>query len=174
MITEPINIKVFVSSPTDVEYERGLVIEVAEKLQYHPVFRDKVFIKTVSWDRPISSSPMIVTISPQEAINLGMPKPSECDIVIVILWSRMGTPLSDRLTKENGEKFLSGTEWEFYDALNAYKNKKKPIILVYKKTESLMLNIADSSIEDKVKQWERVEKFVSEITGEGEVWKRRD
>ncbi len=32
------------------------------------------------------------SLSPQKAIELGMTKPLECDIVVVIFWSRMGTP----------------------------------------------------------------------------------
>ena len=40
------------------------------------------------------------------------PKPSECDIVIVIFWSRMGTPLLTTYVKSNVSPYPSDTEWE--------------------------------------------------------------
>ena len=46
------------------------------------------------WDDPHAASPMDAHLPPQDAINQNLPKPSECDIVAVILWSRMGTPLA--------------------------------------------------------------------------------
>ena len=54
-------------------------------------------------------------LTPQEAINRGIAKPSECDLVIVILWSRMGTPLPPEYTKPDGTTSLSGTEWEYHE-----------------------------------------------------------
>ena len=33
------------------------------------------------------------TLTPQEAVNRGLPRPSACDCVVVVLWARMGTPL---------------------------------------------------------------------------------
>lgn len=37
------------------------------------------------------------SVTPQETIKQGLPKPSECDIVSVIFWSRLGTPLPSAL-----------------------------------------------------------------------------
>jgi hypothetical protein len=39
---------------------------------------------------------------------------------VVILWSRMGTPLPAEYTKADGTAYLSGTEWEFLDAVEAF------------------------------------------------------
>jgi len=38
---------------------------------------------------------------------------------VVILWARLGTPPNDRPPKPDGTPYRSGTEWEFWDALNA-------------------------------------------------------
>jgi hypothetical protein len=71
----------------------------------------------VAWDKPGSRTPMLATLTPQEAINAGMTKPSQCDLVVVILWSRMGTALPAEYRKADGSSYLSGTEYE-YEGLN--------------------------------------------------------
>ena len=43
-------------------------------------------------------------------------RPSECDIVLGILWHRLGTPLPSQFDTEDGRKFDSGTEWEIVEA----------------------------------------------------------
>jgi hypothetical protein len=65
--------------------------------------------------------------------------------VIVILWSRMGTPLPDNLRKPNGEPYLSGTEWEYEDAVNWPRQPRRQV-LVYRRTEKLKLEIDDPSL----------------------------
>ena len=61
---------------------------------------------------------------------------SACDIVIVLFWSRMGTPLPHpEYQKADGSPYLSGTEWEFWDAVNAERANGKPITLIYRRTE---------------------------------------
>jgi hypothetical protein len=54
-------------------------------------------------------------LTPQEAVNRSLSKPSQCDVVVVILWGRMGTPLPESYKKPNGTLYLSGTEWECED-----------------------------------------------------------
>ena len=63
---------------------------------------------------------MVATLTPQEAVNRFGCRPSECDIVIVVLWSRLGTHLDlSKFQKPNGEPYLSGTEYEYEEAVNA-------------------------------------------------------
>jgi hypothetical protein len=71
---------------------------------------------------------MLANLPPQENVNRSRPKPSECDILVVILWSRMGTHLSGDYLRKDGSTYLSGTEWEYEDGLNA---TEAPDILVY-------------------------------------------
>jgi hypothetical protein len=101
-------IRVFLSSPGDVAVERKLVREIAEGLSAEPFFRDLAVVAVVSWDDPAAQTPMLAQLTPQEAVNRGRPKPSACDIVVVILWSRMGTPLPDEYRKPDGGRYLSG------------------------------------------------------------------
>jgi len=106
-------IKVFLSSPGDVNEERIIARNFIEDLPYRPLLRDKIAIRIIAWDKQGAGTALRANMKPQEAINLGLPKPSECDIVIVILWSRMGTEFTDI----DGKKWESGTHWELHDAM---------------------------------------------------------
>src|SRR5437764_3574823 len=115
----PLFLRIFVSSPGDVAQERTLAHQVIDNLMHDALLRDKVVLKAVAWDKRDSRTPMMATLTPQEAINDGMAKPSECEIVVVVLWSRMGTPLPAEYKKADGSPYLSGTEYEFEDAMQA-------------------------------------------------------
>lgn len=140
-------IRIFISSPSDVNDERKIALDVIEQFPYRPVFRGKVAFQVVAWDKPGAGTPMRGTLTPQEAINQGLPKPSECDFVIVLLWSRMGTQFTD----VDGTEYLSGTHWELMDGLNSNTET-----LIYRRTEEKLFR-ADEK--DNVAQFERVQEF---------------
>ena len=56
-------------------------------------------LELVAWDDPAARIPMLATETPQESVNTARPRPATCDIVIVILWARIGTPLPDSIKK---------------------------------------------------------------------------
>jgi hypothetical protein len=70
----------------------------------------------------------------------------------------MGTPLPETIRKSNGEPYLSGTEWEYLDAVNSTW-EPKPDVLVYRRTEEPMISIRDPKKKEKEEQFERVEEF---------------
>jgi HEAT repeat protein len=134
-----------VSSPGDVGEERAIVHELLDReLKYDPAFRGKLSFEVVSWDNPISPTPMTARLTPQEAVNRFRAKPSDCDVVIVILWSRLGTHLVI-----DGKPYLSGTEYEYGEAANA---ELSPEILVYRRTEKVLLDADDPEFELKREQ----------------------
>ena len=106
---------------------------------------------------------MPAQLEPQEAINEGLKKPSECDIVIVIFWSRMGTPLSEKYRKPDGSQYRSGTEYEFIDAMNAARDAGKPDVLVYRCLKEPKVGLKDPERDEILKQWDLVEEFFSEF-----------
>jgi hypothetical protein len=113
----PMVIRIFLSSPGDVAEERTLARQfVDSELPRMPYFRKAKF-ELISWDNPAAWIPMLATETPQDSVNAARPRPANCDIVIVILWSRMGTPLPDNVRKPDGAPYLSGTEWEYEDAV---------------------------------------------------------
>jgi hypothetical protein len=158
-ISAPAHLRVFLASPGDVTQERGLALQVLEQLPYDPLLRGRVTIEAVAWDKPGAGTPMLATMTPQAAIAAGLPKPSECDIVLVILWARMGTPLPPEYRKPDGGAYLSGTEWEYLDAIDAARRDGRPDILVYRRTEKCLLDPDDAQFDEKLRQRRNVEAF---------------
>lgn len=158
-MTYPRHIRIFLSSPGDVADERALALRAFERVQYDPLLRGQVTIEAVAWDKPGADTPLLATMTPQEAINEGLPTPSECDIVVVIFWSRMGTPLPGDYTKPDGTRYLSGTEWEYEDAIRAARATGRPLVVVYRRIEDVAFNPRDPQFGQRLEQWQRVEAF---------------
>jgi hypothetical protein len=155
----PLHVRVFLASPGDVADERALARQVLERLPYDPLLRGRVTIEPVAWDQPGAGVPMLATMTPQAAIAAGLPKPSECEIVVVTFWARMGRPLPAEYRKPDGSRYLSGTEWEYLDAMRAAEETGKPEILVYRRTERFLVDSDDPEFDDKRQQRERVKAF---------------
>jgi hypothetical protein len=95
--------RIFLSSPGDVVEEREVARDlIKEVLPYSPFIRGRATFDVVSFDDPHGALGLNAKLTPQDAINQKLPKPSECDVVIVVLWSRMGTPLPADVTREDG------------------------------------------------------------------------
>ena len=74
----------------------------------------------------------------------------------------MGTPLPDTMRKPNGEPYLSGTEWEYEDAVNSPK-QPRPEVLVYRRTEKPKVELDDADFADKATQFQRVKAFFAQF-----------
>jgi len=123
-------LRLFLSSPGDVTDERGLAREVIDRLQSERAYRDWLRLEVVAWDKPGAGTAMPAHLEPQEALEQGLRKPSECDIVVVIFGYRMGTPLSARHRKPGPDpRYWSGTEYEYLDARQAARAKGAPTVL---------------------------------------------
>ncbi len=141
-------IRIFLASPGDVNEERAVALQVLDMLEYDPLFKRNgtggVSIHAVAWDKPGGDTPMRATMTPQTAIKQGLPRPSECDVVIVMFWGRMGTPLPyPEYQKPDGTAYLSGTEWEYWDAINAERATGTPATLIYRRTEKPLIELDD-------------------------------
>ena len=153
-------VRIFLSSPGDVATERAEARELLLGLARGPFVRGRVHIDVVSWDDPHGGATMDARYTPQQAVNRGLTTPAECDLTVVLLWGRMGTPLTE--TKADGSPYVSGTEWEFENALAA----RKPV-LVYRRTEKALLDPDDPEFDEKVTQKRRVDAFFKRFEGEG-------
>ena len=162
-VQPPRHLRVFLASPGDIAEERQLALEVLDRLPDDPVFRDRITIRTIAWDKPGAGTPMLATITPQEAIAKGLTPPSDCDIVIVILWSRLGTPLPADWKKPDGSPYHSGTEWEYCNALEAAEQHGKPKLLLYRRTEKVLLDPDDPAFEENARQWRLVKEFFAAL-----------
>lgn len=156
--------RIFLASPGDVSDERQIVRDtISNVLPKDPFIRGRATFDIISWDDPNAAPGLDAHLSPQEAINQRLPRPSECDVVVVILWSRMGTPLPTKITREDGSTYQSGTEWEFEDALNVAENCGTPTILLYRRSEEPMIGLADPDFDAKRDQYQRVDTFFSSL-----------
>jgi tetratricopeptide (TPR) repeat protein len=124
------SIKIFVSSPGDVAQERFLTEKVITRLQN--VFRHACKLEPIFWEH----EPLTADKSFQE----GLISPRETDIVICILWSRLGTRLPKHVT---GGANLTGTEYEVTEAIEGRKQKGLPDLLVYRKTATAFADLSD-------------------------------
>jgi formylglycine-generating enzyme required for sulfatase activity len=144
---------VFLSSPGDVAEERILARKIMKRLPNRYVFKGRVGLNVVAWDDPESTTAMEATLTPQAAINKGLPMPSESDIVIVIFWSRMGTPFTD---DNDGQLYQSGTHWELLDALKSRTTKT----YIYRRMfEPDFGSINAPDYDTRVEQYRRVKRF---------------
>ena len=145
-------LRVFISSPSDVRPERLIAERVVQRLarefSYH--FR----IEPVLWER----EPLVAS----EHFQARIIPPRETDIVAVILWSRLGVLLpEDSYLGPLSGKPVTGTEWEFEDALASYREKKLPDLLLYRKKVQVMGSLEDeAAVQEKLKQKRLVENFL--------------
>lgn len=93
-----IALKIFISSPGDVDDERRRAKQVIRRL--HNEFARFMDVQAILWEE----QPQRATEHFQEQIVL----PSQTDIVVCILWSRLGTRLPpDKFRHEDGTPYRS-------------------------------------------------------------------
>jgi WD40 repeat protein len=110
--------KIFISSPGDVDKERRIAERLIERLASE--FAGRVPIEPYFWEY----EPMRHDRNFQDQI----PPTTQFDLIICILWSRLGTPLKG----PDGREYASGTEYEILSASEARKKMGKPEVLVYR------------------------------------------
>src|SRR5208282_1820847 len=115
-----VSIKIFVSSPGDVAEERLIAKRVLDRLVTQ--FAPQATIESILWEH----EPLLASGHFQTQII----RPAETDIVVCILWSRLGTRLPQQFKHADGSPYNSGTEFEFEDALEGRKQRGLPDLLV--------------------------------------------
>jgi len=149
------DVSVFISSPQDVADERVLARDVIERLARR--YRYFCDLKAVMWEwEPIRAGGPFPDV---------LPKPSESDIVIVILWSRLGhdLPAESRFIGPDGEP-MTGTEWEFLEARRALieTGGQRPDLLVFRKTQNPIITYeSDAQLDEFRVQRQKVHRFFS-------------
>src|ERR1700736_5062949 len=145
-------LQIFISSPSDVRPERLIAQRVVERMDrefsYH--FR----VQPILWER----EPLIAT----EHFQASITPPHQTDIVVVILWSRLGVALP--IEKYRGPitgRQVTGTEWEFEDAVASYRDRSLPDLLLYRKRAKIPAFLDDAAVLEQQRQQKRmVEDFV--------------
>ena len=156
-------IRVYLSSPGDVAKERTLARAVLGSLQKEPAFADRLLIEEVAWDDPENPVPLDASQDPQQSINRARGEPSDCDVVVVILWSRLGTPMPANLRKPDGSSYRSGTEWEFANALAGTKEAGRPAVWLYRRDAEILISQKDPKRKEKLDQADAVDAFFRDL-----------
>lgn len=154
------HLRFFLSSPGDVADERTFAQQVIEQdLPKDPLLRGKITCEVISYDDRVAPVAMVATQSPQEAVDRNLPSPAQCDVVIVILWSRLGSTLTgDRYRKADGSLYESGTEWEFEQAVTA---NPLPHVLAYRRTSPPPIVAGTEGSAEKYQQLMKLDTFLS-------------
>jgi hypothetical protein len=155
-------VRIFISSPGDVELERQVARRVISQLQAE--FGDYPVIEPYFWEY----EPMRLTRDYQGQI----PRASSFDVVVCILWSRLGTPLGQHYLRSDGTPYASGTEFEFEDAANSVKIRGVPDLLVYRnKSDPIIKPRPKEERERQLAQFDALESFLEQWTRDGETLK---
>ncbi len=149
-----LTLSIFVSSPGDVAEEREAVRRVITELEDSHLLRGKVHFEIIAWDDPHAASPMEAGVTPQDSVNRYIGRPSDCDLTLVILWSRIGTVLPPDVLRPDGSRYASGTVWEFEDAISAHRP-----VWIYRRSGKPRIDIDDPDFEAKRNQFAAVNKF---------------
>jgi len=153
-----LNLKIFMSSPGDVAEERRLAVETVRALEDSHLLRDRVNLRLVAWDDPAASTPMDARETPQASVNRWSARPAECDLTVVVLWSRLGTPLPAGLQRADGSRYASGTVWELEDAAAAGKP-----VFVYRRTDKPRIELDDADLEARRAQYDAVRRWFDSL-----------
>jgi len=146
-------LRIFVSSPGDVEEERQRSQRVIEQLAQE--FGNQVSLQPFFWE----AEPLLATDTFQKQIIT----PAECDIFLCILWSRLGTRLPPEITRADGSRYDSGTQYEFENAAQGFRDKGSPRMLVYRKLAEPQISLSDrDEVMARLQQKEALDRFIAE------------
>ena len=181
-------INIFVSSRADVQKERSLVERLIRSIAAE--FNVPVTVSYSNWLRRLSPSDKVTALGAkgfEEGRSLlcpcfweyqdfksekeyreRIPDTDRYDLVICILWSRLGTRVSPAFVMPDGRQPTYATEYEIawvldqtnrtpgFPELHVYRNRSTPVALFEPKEER----------EISFEQWDSVQEFFS-------VWERR-
>jgi hypothetical protein len=151
-----ITLRVFVSSPGDVGFERRVALAVIERLRGE--FVAHVDIRPILWE----DGPLRATEHFQEQIA----NTADVDIAVFVLWTRLGTALPDQFRRGDGTSNVSGTEFEFECAARAYRETGKPSMLAYIEKADRAISLADrASAMEAFAQKEALDRFIDRWFG---------
>ncbi|WP_240794523.1 tetratricopeptide repeat protein [Azoarcus sp. DD4] len=159
----PLHLRIFVSSPGDVARERELLADLLARLPRDPLLADRVTLSVVAWDDPEAPAPMVAGETPQSAINRYKGLPADCDLTVVILRGRIGTPLAADIRRADGSCYESGTVWEFENALAGRQLHPEHEVLVYRCTRDPEVSLRDPKFDEKRAQLAALDTFCERV-----------
>lgn len=138
-------IRIFISSPGDVEEERERARQVIQSL-HRRYARSRIRLQPIFWE----DLPLRADASFQEGIDAVLSDAQGIDIAVFILWSRIGSPQGRGTARKGRAESRSGTEHEFEVMCEAQARSRedggqvRPAILFYRR-------IDDSSFDERLR-----------------------
>ena len=142
-------LKIFLSSPGDVAEERALAEFVFRRLADE--VSDVARLSLLMWEH----EPLFGHAGFQEQIE----RPSMSDLVVIILWSRLGTRLPADFATVKGQPPPTGTEFEIQDSLAAFAEHGKPNLLIYRKVPGPQIALGSADFAERSDQYARLDEF---------------
>ncbi|MEY2604016.1 MAG: hypothetical protein QOH31_1805, partial [Verrucomicrobiota bacterium] len=172
-------IRIFVSSPGDVRAERTiadqLVRMTAEELgipvsvQYSNLLRDAQLLESPNSSIEPETSELILCpyfweyqrFSPELGYQDQIPNTAQFDLVICIIWSRLGTKLHPRFQMPDGREPRSGTDFEIAWAMAQRKKTPGiPALHVYRNCSQPNPPLeSPERLEEFLRQWKSLKDF---------------
>jgi tetratricopeptide (TPR) repeat protein len=152
--------RIFVSSPGDVLAAREMAAQTIDKLRQE--YASRLAVEHYLWEY----EPMLASGHFQDSIE----PPRNFDAVVIILESRLGTPMPERFHGIDGRTPVTGTEWEFEDALDGSRNSAGglPHLLVYRSRRKIQLDPWDiRTRQETLQQIDALDKFWSRHFSDG-------
>jgi len=155
-------LRLFVSSPGDVQAERERVDLVVELLNAE--FKGRARIETIRWETSFYSS--------HDTFQRQIPEAAECDAVVAIFGARLGSQLPPSFPPmPSGEPYPSGTAYEVLSAMDARRHGHgSPDIYVFRRPRAPAVSIDASDYDEILRQWTRLKQFFDQwfLTKSGE------
>jgi tetratricopeptide (TPR) repeat protein len=139
--------RIFVSSPGDVKRARELAVLTIEKLAQD--YARYLLIEPYLWE----FEAMLASGHFEDSIE----PPSAFDVVVLVVWSRLGTAMPERTSVReyrgmDGRMPVTGTEWEFEEALQSAKKRGAPDLLVYRNDSPAPFDTRDPNLFEQQSQ----------------------
>ncbi|MGE3109100.1 MAG: tetratricopeptide repeat protein [Phycisphaerales bacterium] len=141
-------IRIFISSPNDVREERSNAEAILKRLvgRFHARARIEFTLWESEWYEAKASIPS------------QLPRPGTFDIVVLILWSTLGSART--IDPEDGTEHESGTRFEVIDAVRG-AGGERPKLFVYRRmsVRPASLDMSEDALREAKTQWEAVKDF---------------
>lgn len=174
-------IKIFLSSPGDVQSERKiaeeLILATAEEfgvpvsVSYSSLLRAETPGDRADPDATDDSTKLLLCpyfweyqrFEVDKSYQAQIPNTGDFYLVICILWSRLGTELGPEFTLPDGSRPRSGTEYEIVWALErARQSNGIPILNVYRNRSAKSIDLGSKDAKEQSQQWDLVQGFLAE------------
>jgi eukaryotic-like serine/threonine-protein kinase len=143
-------VRIFVSSPGDVDHERRRMERVVERLNGE--FAEVAHLQTIRWETEFYRA--------DKTFQAQIPEAAECDIVVAIFRGRIGTALPAAFaTLPDGSPYPSGTAYEVLSAIAAARAKQLPDIYVFRNNDPPLVRLDDPEAARVAEQWQRLKAF---------------